>query len=151
MCILVVLLCRWFLWLMGLLEGAGGIWPPFLTSKKIPRTHEEGLSNSSCASHGAKQEDVVKNSGCRASKIPGKSSTFGCREGKIPGKSSTFGCREGKIPEKKQHFWVQRAHQHFWVQRGQRERAKSPVSRANPPPYPGTPLLRTPFVRLWDT
>ena len=33
----VVLLCRWFLWLMGLLEGVGGIWPPFLTSRKIPR------------------------------------------------------------------------------------------------------------------
>ena len=63
---------------MGLLEGVGGIWPPFLTSKKIPRdwaaaaAYEGGLSKSSCASHGAKQEDVVKNSGCRASKIPGK-------------------------------------------------------------------------------
>ena len=102
MCILVVILCRWLLWLMGLLEGVGGIWPLFLTSKKIPgdwtaaAAHEGGLSKSSCASHGARQEDVVKKSGCRAS----------------------------KIPEKKQHSWMQRGQnpwekQHFWVQTGQ--------------------------------
>ena len=74
MCILVILLCRWLLGLMGLAQGVGGIWPPFLTSKKIPRdwaaaaAHEGGLSKSSCASHGAKQEDVIKNSGAERAK-----------------------------------------------------------------------------------
>ena len=53
--------------------------------------HEGGLFNSSCASYGVKQEDVVKKSGCRASKIPGKKALLGCREGKIPEKTSTFG------------------------------------------------------------
>ena len=76
--------------------------------------HEGGLSNSSCASHGAKQEDVVKKQQVRSEQNPwkkaafwgaerakslDKSSTFGCREGKIPGKT-TFGCNEGRERER---------------------------------------------------
>ena len=63
--------------------------------------HEGGLSNSSCASHGAKQEDVVKKQRVRSEQNPWqKAELLGTERAKSLEKSGTFGCREGKIPEK---------------------------------------------------
>ena len=78
---------------MGLLEGVGGIWPPFLTSKKISRIGPQ-LRPMSNSSHGAKQEDVVKKQRVRSE----QNSTFGCRAGKIPGKKQHFGMQRGQNP-----------------------------------------------------
>ena len=66
MCIPVVPLCRWLLWLMGLLEGVEGMWPPFLTSNKIPWI-----------------------GGCRASKVPGNKH-FGVQRGQNPWKKAAL-------------------------------------------------------------
>ena len=59
--------------------------------------HEGASSNSSCASHGAKQEDVVKKQRVQREQNPlEKAALFGAE--KIFKRNSTFGCREGNIP-----------------------------------------------------
>ena len=87
--------------------------------------HEGGLSNSSCASHEAKQEDSQKTAAAERAKSLEKAALW---------------VQSGQNPWKKQHFWVQRGQnppektallgeesatslekQHFWVQRGQKE------------------------------
>ena len=66
MCILVVPLCHWLLWLMCLQKGVGGMWPPFLTSNKIPRI-----------------------GGWRASKVPGNKH-FWVQRGQNPWKNAAL-------------------------------------------------------------
>ena len=70
--------------------------------------HEGGLSNSSCASHGAKQEDVVKKQRVRSEQNPWKKQHFWAQSGQHPWKKAalTFlGATRAKreqIPGKKQ-------------------------------------------------
>ena len=60
--------------------------------------HEEGSSNSSRASHGAKQEDVVKKQHfwAQSEQNPWENSTFGCRASKILGKTALWGAERAK-------------------------------------------------------
>ena len=104
MCILLVLLCRWHLWLMGLLEGRDMASFPHIKEDSpdwaAAATHEGGLSNSSRASRGAKQEDAVKKQRVQRAKSLKKAALLGAERAKSLKKSSTCGCREGKIPLK---------------------------------------------------
>ena len=63
--------------------------------------HEGGLSNWSCASHGAKQEDMVKKQRVRSEQNPWKKAALlGAERAKSLEKSSTLGAERAKSLKK---------------------------------------------------